>query len=48
MTNQLQPIIDRARQNGINLSPADFRTIDGEPTLDGMDPAEWLDAMLMD
>lgn len=42
-------VIDYARQrHGVSLAPADFQILDGAPTLDGMSPAEWLDAMTMD
>lgn len=32
----------------LRLSPEDFRTIDGELTIDGEEPGQWIDAMLMD
>lgn len=38
-------IIRKAAKAGIELSPGDFEVINGESTLDGMDPAEWLEAM---
>ena len=31
-----------------SLTPDQFKRIDGKWTLDGMDPAEWIRAMLMD
>lgn len=40
--------VDRASKKGIELTPGDFVIIDGEPTIDGMSPSEWLDAMTMD
>lgn len=40
--------IARAAAEDIALERSDFVVIDGEPTLDGMDPDEWIDAMTMD
>jgi hypothetical protein len=40
-------VIRRAKENDLELTLSDFKKIDGEWTLDGMDPGEWLDAMLM-
>lgn len=40
--------ITAARAGGIELEVTDISWIDGEPYIDGMDPAEWVDAMLMD
>jgi hypothetical protein len=40
--------IATAQRAGIDLQPGDFRVIDGELTIDGMDAGEWLDAMTMD
>lgn len=41
-------IIALASAGHIELSPDDFEMIDGDWTLDGMDPAEWVEAMTMD
>lgn len=40
--------IAAARAAGIELTPDDFEVVDGEPTLDGMRPSEWLAAMTME
>lgn len=40
--------IARAAQHEIDLDPTDFRLIDGEVTLDGMIPNEWIDALTME
>lgn len=44
----IQKWIETAAKKGITLEPADFVWIDGGPTIDGMDPAEWIDALTMD
>jgi hypothetical protein len=36
-----------ATRGRLNLVPADLVEIEGEWTLDGMDPWEWCEAMLM-
>jgi hypothetical protein len=41
-------IIARAKRHDIELVHSHFVVIEGELYLDGMDPDEWLDAMLMD
>lgn len=40
--------ITRAARHDITLTLADFTVSEGDLYLDGMDPGEWLDAMLMD
>lgn len=40
--------IDYAAKFDIPLSPEDFTVIDGGVYLDGMDPIEWVDAMVME
>ena len=40
--------IAEADRHDIALSTSDFVKIDGEWTLDGMDPGEWIEAMVMD
>lgn len=40
--------IEKAAKHDIPLELDDFTIIDGEITLDGMDPGDWLDAMTMD
>ncbi|WP_176462162.1 hypothetical protein [Rhodococcus sp. 06-156-3C] len=48
-TNQtITEAIRDARAHGIELSRSDFKVYDGEPTLDGMHPFDWLAAMTMD
>lgn len=45
---QKQEILDAigyAKGYGIPLAPSDFRIIDGDPCIDGMDPTEWVDHM---
>jgi hypothetical protein len=42
------PIVRAARKHGIELYPRDIQIIKGEPTIDGMDASEWLDAVTMD
>lgn len=42
-------IIERASTHGIDLSRDDFEWVDGWGfLLDGLDPAQWLDAMTME
>lgn len=41
-------VIERAARHDIQLSVQDFIVEDGLPTIDGMDPGEWLDALTMD
>lgn len=48
MDKEITRTIQRAKRHGITLAEADFRLIDGEPTLDGMSPDEWIDAMTLD
>lgn len=45
---EVEKVVNKASDNGIVLELADFRYIDGEFTVDGMNPYEWLEAMLMD
>lgn len=40
--------IAAGKRAGLDLKPSDFVIIDGEPTIDGMPPREWIDAMSMD
>lgn len=44
----MNAIIAKAALHGIELTPADFIDYGDGPTLDGMDAAEWLEAMTMD
>ncbi|MFC4949045.1 hypothetical protein [Pseudonocardia sp. GCM10023141] len=48
MSVEIDRHIARAARHDIELTPSDFRLIDGGWYLDGMDPAEWIDAMTMD
>jgi hypothetical protein len=40
--------ITTAALHGLDLGPDDFTRVDGDLYIDGMDPAEWIDAMSMD
>lgn len=40
--------IAKAATHEITLTPGDFRIIDGDVYLDGMDPFDWIHAMTMD
>lgn len=40
--------ITKAADGDITLKVGDFQVIDGDVYLDGMDPDEWLESMLMD
>lgn len=40
--------IARAKRYDIELSAEDFTLFEGDVFLDGMNPAEWIDAMTMD
>lgn len=46
--SEIDRIIAAASRHGITLNRSDFKIIDGWPTLDGMAPDEWLEAMTMD
>ncbi|SIH33791.1 Uncharacterised protein [Mycobacteroides abscessus subsp. abscessus] len=46
MDNEIRATIDRAASHGITLTPEQFQLIDGDYCLDGMEPNEWLDAVL--
>lgn len=46
--SEIDYVIAEAAKHDIKLEVSDFRIIDGEITLDGMHPAEWLDAMTME
>lgn len=39
--------IDQADAAGLMLSESDFVDLGSGPTLDGMDPGEWLSAMML-
>jgi hypothetical protein len=41
-------IIARAARHEITLTRGDFTVSEGDLYLDGMDPKEWIDAMIMD
>lgn len=41
-------MIEFAAAHGVTLTVQDFRTIDGELTIDGMPADQWLDAMVTD
>lgn len=45
---KIQRWIKRAAREDIELTPENFVITDGEPTIDGMSPREWLEAMTMD
>lgn len=42
---EVEPIIAKAKAAGIELAFSDFEWDDDGPTLDGMTPDEWLEAM---
>lgn len=48
MTAEADKIIAAAEKHDLILTHQSFQVIDGELYIDGMDPAEWLDAMTMD
>lgn len=41
-------VIARAARHEITLTRGDFTVSEGDLYLDGMDPKEWIDAMIMD
>jgi len=48
MFDEMQRVIEAAVKHNIPLTTDNFKVIDGGLTIDGMDPAEWLDAMTME
>lgn len=46
--SKMQRLIDKAARYEIPLLPSDFGDEDGVLTIDGMEAAEWVDAMTMD
>lgn len=48
LKRQADRIIARAKENDISLAREDFTIFEGELYLDGMDPDEWLNVMMMD
>lgn len=45
---EIREWIDKAAGHDLQLNLSDFKRIDGEWTLDGMNPDEWIDAMTME
>lgn len=48
LMDEMDAAIAYAAENGLTLEPRDFDVIDGWLYVDGMDPAEWVDALTMD
>jgi hypothetical protein len=48
MAREAKRVIARAKRHDIALEFKDFEVYNGEIYLDGMDPDEWIDAMVMD
>ena len=48
LVEQARRVIARAARHEIELTFDNFTVVDGEIWLDGMDPDEWIDAMVMD
>jgi len=48
LVNEANEHIARAAKYEIELELKDFTVMDGEIYLDGMDPKEWIDAMVED
>ncbi|MFF8464890.1 hypothetical protein ACF071_29605 [Streptomyces albidoflavus] len=42
---EIEPHLERAKSAGVELSPGDFNWDEDRPTIDGMEPADWLDHM---
>ncbi|MFJ4880724.1 hypothetical protein ACIP93_36685 [Streptomyces sp. NPDC088745] len=42
---EIEPYLERAKDAEIELSPGDFKWDEDRPTIDGMEPADWLDHM---
>ncbi|MBT2365230.1 hypothetical protein J7E88_07825 [Streptomyces sp. ISL-10] len=46
--DQLDKIIAKVTEAGLTLTAEDLDWVDGEPRIQGMDPAEWLSGMTAD
>ncbi|MFE0654358.1 hypothetical protein ACFVZH_38070 [Streptomyces sp. NPDC059534] len=42
---EIEPYLETAKAAGLTLSPDDFKWHEDQPTIDGMEPADWLSHM---
>ncbi|GHH56226.1 hypothetical protein [Streptomyces candidus] len=43
---EIEPYLEMAQAGGVELSPDDFKWNEDRPTIEGREPAEWLDHMM--